>query len=113
MPKKAAPATGGDCASELGKYNWPQSDAYQIMMAESTNDPREKNDDPETGDYSIGCFQVNLKGDLKKGRPSEKALYDPAINVQWAYNHYVAEGRTFCKTSGWHNSCVKTGVEGY
>jgi hypothetical protein len=100
----------GDCASELAKYDWPQNDAYKIMFKESSNNPATLNNNPGTGDYSIGCFQVNIKGSLALNRPSEAELKDPVVNVRWAYNHYVAEGRTFCHTSGWYNSCRATGV---
>jgi len=103
-------ASGGDCASELGKYDWPQADAYKIMLQESSNDPNRVNDNPATGDYSVGCFQVNIIGTLIAGRPNEQQLKDPELNVKWAYDHYVNEGRTFCKTSGWYNSCKATGV---
>jgi len=43
-------------------------------------------------------------------RPSEYWLKNPVNNTQWAYEHYVAIGRTFCKTSGWYNSCKKAGL---
>ena len=102
-------AVGGDCLSELGKYDWPQADAYKIMMKESSNNPLIVNNNPATGDYSVGCFQVNIIGTLIAGRPNEQQLKDPAINVLWSYNHYINEGRTFCKTSGWYNSCKATG----
>lgn len=80
------------------------------MMQESSNVPTKKNDNASTGDYSIGCWQVNIKDELAPDRPSEQELYNPVLNTQWAYNHYVNEGRTFCKTSGWYNSCIATGV---
>ena len=100
-----------DCATELAKYDWPRADAYKIMFKESSNNPQILNNNPATGDYSVGCFQVNLRGALAAGRPSEQELKDPVINVRWAYRHYVSEGRSFCKTSGWYNSCLATGVK--
>jgi hypothetical protein len=49
------------CASEIGKYSsWSQNAAYNVMMQESRNDPNILNDNPMTGDYSVGCFQINL-----------------------------------------------------
>lgn len=101
----------GDCASELIKYDWPQADAYKIMFKESTNNPGVINDNPRTGDYSVGCFQINLIGNMKYTRPPEAWLQNASNNVEYAYGMYVAQGRTFCKTSGWLNSCIATGVQ--
>lgn len=80
------------------------------MLIESGNDPRRLNDNPATGDYSIGCFQINLIGEMRNTRPAEQSLNDPAVNVAYAYQMYVAQGRTFCKASGWQNSCIKLGL---
>lgn len=80
------------------------------MMQESTNTPAKINDNPYTGDYSVGCFQVNLIGNMRLTRPPEQLLLLAEHNVKWAYEHYVKEGRTFCKTSGWYNSCKKIGL---
>jgi hypothetical protein len=75
-----------------------------------SNNPTSVNNNPLTGDYSVGCWQVNIIGDLAKERPSEEWLKDPKNNTEWAYNHYVSIGRTFCTTSGWYNSCIKAGL---
>jgi hypothetical protein len=80
------------------------------MMKESGNNPKTLNDNPATGDYSVGCFQINLLGNLRYTRPSEESLYDPQVNVAYAYKMYVSQGRQFCKTSGWRNSCIKLGL---
>lgn len=101
----------GDCTSQLSKYDWNQSDAYKIMIQESSNRPWIVNDNPKTGDYSVGCMMVNIKDDLALGRPTEAELKNPEVNVRWAYNHFIREGRTFCKSSGWYNSCIATGVK--
>lgn len=100
----------GTCESEIVKYDWPHSTAIAVMEQESSRDPRIVNDNPNTGDYSIGCFQVNIIGDLKYSRPPEAQLKKPSVNVRWAYNKYVAEGRTFCTTGGWYNTCRKIGL---
>ena len=89
------------CAGEIAKYDWNLPVANAVMLAESSGDPTRLNDTPETGDYSIGCFQVNIYKELALHRPSEAELKDPALNVQWAYNHYVNLGRTFGTTAGW------------
>lgn len=58
---QAAPAA--TCASEITKYSsWSQTAAYNVMMQESGNDANTLNDNPMTGDYSVGCFQINLLG---------------------------------------------------
>lgn len=113
MQNPVPPQTAGDCLAELSKYDWPYVNAKAIMMKESRNNPLTVNDNPATGDYSVGCFQVNIIGSLASSRPSEDWLKNPENNVAYAYQMYVNQGRTFCKTSGWHNSCVATGVEGY
>jgi hypothetical protein len=105
------PPMPSDCASQLIKYDWPQEDARRIMMKESSNNPHVLNDNPNTGDYSVGCFQINLIGNMRNTRPPEAWLMLAENNVQYAYQMYVAQGRTFCKTSGWINSCRATGVK--
>lgn len=99
----------GSCETEVHKYDWPVSTAVAIMNGESGGRHWVVNNNPATGDYSIGCFQVNIRGSLAYSRPSEAELKNPAVNVAWAYNKYVAEGRTFCTTGGWYNTCVKLG----
>lgn len=63
-PAVATPAAPtSSCAAEVNKYSsWNQTVAYNVMMAESTNDHNTLNDNPMTGDYSVGCFQINLLG---------------------------------------------------
>ena len=57
------PAPTATCASEIGKYsNWNQSVAQAVMMAESGGNANTLNNNLSTGDYSIGCFQINLLG---------------------------------------------------
>jgi Lysozyme like domain len=85
----------GDCASEIAKYDWDYQTAYNVMMAESGGRYWEVNNTPATGDYSVGCFQVNLYGNNARNRPSEEQLKIPSVNVQWAYNNYVSNGRSF------------------
>lgn len=107
------------CASEVKKYSWPQSVALQIVGAESSHNPNELNDNPGTGDYSVGCFQVNLRGSANlraKYRDAVKAGYtggmtvsgleqwlkDPANNVavahiMWQSQSWSPWGYTTCK----------------
>ncbi len=100
-------APKNDCSSELSKYDWNQQDAYKVMYQESSNNPLTVNDNPATGDYSIGCFQINIRGNLALTRPSKEWLQNPVNNVSYAYQMYINQGRTFCKTSGWYNTCKK------
>lgn len=100
----------GSCVDEIRKYDWPQQTALAVMNGESSNVPGKVNDNPRTGDYSVGCFQVNLIGSLRLSRPSEDSLKTAEVNVRWAYDHWVSEGRNFCKPSGWINTCRKLGM---
>lgn len=95
---KSAPVSAsgsGSCAAEIAKYSWNQSVALAVAQAESDLNPGIVNDNPATGDYSVGCFQVNLFGANAYSRPSEAQLKNAAVNVQWAYNNYVANGSSF------------------
>lgn len=85
----------GDCAAEIAKYDWGQSVAMAVMVAESQHRPGVINNTPSTGDYSIGCFQVNIAGANARTRPPQEQLIDAAVNVRWAYNNYVANGHSF------------------
>jgi cytoskeletal protein RodZ len=104
IPKPAAAATNktapassgsGSCQAEIAKYGWNQSVATAVMLAESGGNTGIVNNNPATGDYSVGCFQVNIYGANARTRPSEAALKNAATNVQWAYNNYVANGHSF------------------
>lgn len=110
VSKPPVPQVKGDCHSEIMKYDWPIDTAVKVMTLESHNVPTKINNNPSTGDYSVGCFQVNLIGAMRNTRPSEQSLLNPAVNVKWAYEHYVKEGRTFCKSSGWQITCQKLGL---
>ena len=81
------------------------------MMIESGNNPLTINDNPSTGDYSVGCFQINLIGSMRYTRPSEEWLKIASNNVSYAYRMYIEQGSTFCKSSGWANSCKKAGIK--
>jgi hypothetical protein len=94
-PVMTASTGSGDCASEIAKYDWDYNTAINVSTAESGMNPGAKNDNPSTGDYSIGCFQVNIYGANAASRPSEEQLKNAAINVKWAYNNYVANGHSF------------------
>ena len=81
--------------SILSQYDWNVNVAIQIMDAESKCRSGAVNDNPQTGDYSIGLFQINLFGANARTRPSEEALKDPATNIQWAYKLYSGNNKSF------------------
>lgn len=85
----------GDCAAEIAKYDWGQSVALAVSQAESHFRPGVINNNPGTGDYSVGCFQVNIAGGNARTRPPQEQLIDAAVNVRWAYNNYKANGSSF------------------
>lgn len=85
----------GSCAAEIAKYDWNQSTALAVARAESGLRTWALNDNPATGDYSVGCFQINIYGANARTRPSEAALKDAATNVRFAYGIYVGNGRSF------------------
>lgn len=96
------------CADFLKQYDWNQSVAYNVMMVESKNNARNLNDNPATGDYSVGCFQVNLLGGNLQSKyniakrlgysgPLERDalrdwLWNPANNVAVAWELYKGSG---------------------
>lgn len=76
----------------IQQYDWDFDIATQIMMAESECNPTALNDNPNTGDYSVGLFQINLYGGNAKHRPSEEELKDPKTNIEFAYKLYKSSG---------------------
>lgn len=74
------------------KYDWDTELVMKIMELESSCDEKVVNDDPSTGDYSVGLMQINLFGGNAKTRPSEEELKDPAKNLEFAYKLYTSRG---------------------
>lgn len=103
----AAASTGsGSCEAEIAKYDWPQATAIRVMMQESSGNPGTLNNNPATGDYSVGCFQINLYGANAYSRPSEATLKIASENVAYAYRLWVGT-RSFW--GNWPNTCRKVG----
>lgn len=104
-PKYTAPAIAssgyarsngsGSCEAEISKYNWNYSVAVAVARAESGLNPGIVNNNPGTGDYSVGCFQINIYGANARTRPSEAELKNAATNVAWAYKIYTGNGSSF------------------
>jgi hypothetical protein len=97
VPKlsQKAYASSGSCADEITKYDWNHNTALAVARAESGLNPGALNDNPRTGDYSVGCFQINLYGANARNRPSEATLRVASENVAYAYKIYVGNGRSF------------------
>lgn len=96
------------CADFIPRYNWNNSVAHNVMMQESGNNARNLNDNAGTGDYSVGCFQINLlngnlpakyniavrlgyTGPLERDALKEW-LWNPANNVAVAWELYKGSG---------------------
>ena len=68
--------------------------AVNIAICESGLNHLAINDNPQTGDYSVGIFQINLYGKLRDSRPSEEWLLIPENNIAYAYQMYLKSGFT-------------------
>lgn len=85
----------GDCEQYrhiVERYEWNADIVLAIMEAESGCDTSVVNDNPATGDYSVGLMQINIYGANAKYRPSEQALKDPATNIAYAYSLWKSSG---------------------
>lgn len=58
--------------------------AKAIARCESGLNPSRINNNPRTGDYSVGLFQINLFGRLRLHRPGEEWLLNAENNMQYA-----------------------------
>lgn len=73
-------------------YDWDDDLALGIMNCESTASSTIVNDNPNTGDHSIGLFQINIYGANAKERPTEEELKNPDTNIAFAYKLYKDGG---------------------
>lgn len=108
------------CADYVKEYSWNQTVAYNVMMIESGNNARNLNDNPKTGDYSVGCFQINLLG------ANQTAKYNIAVKLGyqganernalrewlWSPGNNVAVAHHMWQGQGWtpwsFTTCKKT-----
>jgi len=94
--------------------------AMSVVRAESGGRTSALNPNANTGDYSMGLFQINMIGDLGKRRNAQylekyssigykgpESLYDPAINARIAYD--ISKGGTDF-TKAWVNTSRKLGL---
>jgi hypothetical protein len=76
---------------EAGFRGSKLKEAWAVAMKESTGRPRSHNDNPDTGDYSHGLFQINMIGSLgparlkQYGLDSNEDLFDPLTNAKIAF----------------------------
>lgn len=98
------------CADYITKYDWNKTVAHNVMIVESGNKANNLNDTPSTGDYSVGCFQINLKGENNlraKYRDAVDLGYTGSMSVselkEWLWNpgNNVAVAYKMYKSSGW------------
>lgn len=66
--------------------------AVAIARCESGLNSKALNNNPRTGDFSVGVYQVNLHGNLAKNRPSKEWLMNPKNNVDYANEMFKREG---------------------
>lgn len=81
--------------AEVEKYDWDPDTMMRIMKAESGCNPEALNDNPATGDYSVGLLQINLYGGNAAHRPPEEELLIPKNNIAFAYELF--------KNGGYHH----------
>lgn len=96
------------CASEIKKYSWNQTVAYNVMQQESGGNASINVDDSD--DDSVGCFQINLQGESNMNEKYGLAVslgYQGAYSrdelVTWLQNasNNVAVAYTMWSRSGW------------
>jgi len=90
--------------AEVSKYDWNVNAALAIMCQESGGDPTNHNwsDRHRTCTGSFGLFNIGCGHGY-----SVSYLENPQNNIKVAYDIYLGQGRTFCTTGGWINSCRK------
>jgi hypothetical protein len=85
----------GNCEeyrSIVSQYEWDVEVVLQIMSHESGCNPSAVNDNPKTGDLSIGLMQINIYGENAKYRPSMEILKIPSENIAFAYKLWKSSG---------------------
>lgn len=90
----------------IASYDWDYETALFIAQCESSLNPEALNDNPATGDYSVGLFQINLYGGNAEERPTEEWLKVPENNISFAYELYSKGGWE----RHWRNCYNKLGV---
>jgi soluble lytic murein transglycosylase-like protein len=77
----------------VSKYPlWDAEKVVSIAFCESSFRPQVVNNNPISGDYSVGLMQINIIGSLAKDRPKEEELKDPEKNIDFAYTLWQQQG---------------------
>ena len=87
-----------------GFRGWPLTVMTAIAGRESTWNPAALNNNPNTGDYSVGLFQINYFGDLLQSRTQQygspaQLQSSPDAQARAAYN--LAGGNSLSGLSNW------------
>ena len=81
-----------DIKNYICTKGWDCALAIKIFTCESGLNPSSINNNPNTGDYSVGISQINLIGNLRKSRPPEEWLLNPKNNIDYAFEMYQKQG---------------------
>jgi len=108
---KSTPA-GPDTYDALFQQHFGDSwvSAKRIATCESGLVATKHNYNPATRDNSWGLFQVNLWGANARTRPSSAELIKAEVNIEFARNLWISQGRRFGTTGGWFNCARKLGI---
>ena len=92
MPVQAILHDKQDIIAYIHTKDWNGDYAVKLFNCESSLNPKALNDNPLTGDFSVGIAQINLHGNLAKDRPTKEQLYDAKFNIDYAYEMYKKAG---------------------
>jgi hypothetical protein len=70
-PKTSSAYLTASALNNAGFKGWPLVVMTALAGRESKWNPTALNNNPATGDYSVGLYQINYYGDLLKGRTAE------------------------------------------
>jgi len=76
----------------ISQYEWDVETAMAVCSCESSGNANVVNDNPKTGDMSIGLMQINIIGSLAKERPSKEWLLVPENNILYSFELYKVSG---------------------
>jgi hypothetical protein len=103
-PKTTSAYLTASALSNAGFKGWPLVVMTALSGRESTWNPTALNNNPKTGDYSVGLFQINYFGDLLQSRTAEYGapstlLSNPQDQADAAYK--MAGGNALTNLQPW------------